>query len=138
LAAFIRRRVEAVNLATLREKLAQLHVALNKAGSSNGDPLNLWSWDTALTRYLHSSGVAGGLTSRSTSTVLSTIHAFLFRSEYFNAPVSPCMFLALGTSRCKARDTVSLRNHLRLWLAPFTIDGQRVWVGQISRDIGIS
>jgi hypothetical protein len=32
---------------------------------------------------------------------------------------------------------VSLRNHLRLWLAPFTVDGQQVWVGQISRDIGI-
>ena len=37
----------------------------------------------------------------------------------------------------KARHTVSLRNHLRLWLAPFTVDGQQVWVGQISRDIGI-
>ena len=37
----------------------------------------------------------------------------------------------------KARDTVSLRNHLRLWLAPFTINGLQVWVGQISRDIGI-
>jgi hypothetical protein len=24
-----------------------------------------------------------------------------------------------------------------LWLAPFTIDGLQVWVGQISRDIGI-
>ena len=37
----------------------------------------------------------------------------------------------------KARNTVSLRNHLRLWLAPFTVGGQQVWVGQISRDIGI-
>jgi hypothetical protein len=37
----------------------------------------------------------------------------------------------------KARDTVSQRSHLRLWLAPFTIDRLQVWVGQISRDIGI-
>jgi hypothetical protein len=37
----------------------------------------------------------------------------------------------------KARNTVSLRNHLRLWLAPFTVGGLQVWVGQISRDIGI-
>jgi hypothetical protein len=26
---------------------------------------------------------------------------------------------------------------LRLWLAPFTFVGQQVWIGQISRDIGI-
>jgi CDP-diacylglycerol pyrophosphatase len=26
---------------------------------------------------------------------------------------------------------------LRLWRAPFTIDDEYVWVGQISRDIGI-
>ncbi|HCU54426.1 MAG TPA: hypothetical protein DIC36_09200, partial [Gammaproteobacteria bacterium] len=29
------------------------------------------------------------------------------------------------------------RNHLRLWLAPVTLAGQNVWVGQISRDIGV-
>src|ERR1700730_12398690 len=40
--------------------------------------------------------------------------------------------------RCKRLETkISLRNHLRLWRAPFTIDGEYVWVGQISRDIGI-
>jgi hypothetical protein len=37
----------------------------------------------------------------------------------------------------KARDTVDERNHLRLWLAPVTFESKDVWVGQISRDIGI-
>ena len=37
----------------------------------------------------------------------------------------------------KARDNVSQRNRLRLWLAPLRIDGLDVWVGQVSRDIGI-
>ncbi|MGC1682401.1 MAG: LssY C-terminal domain-containing protein, partial [Pseudolabrys sp.] len=71
--------------------------------------------------------------------IYRTIRAFLFRSEYFNAPVSPLYVFGRqqDVALQKARDTVSLRNHLRLWLAPFTIDGQRVWVGQISRDIGI-
>jgi hypothetical protein len=32
---------------------------------------------------------------------------------------------------------VDRRNHLRLWLAPVTFDGQRVWIGQISRDIDV-
>ncbi|MCZ6602291.1 MAG: LssY C-terminal domain-containing protein [Planctomycetota bacterium] len=37
----------------------------------------------------------------------------------------------------KARDTVDERNHLRLWLSPLRYQGQEVWVGQISRDIGV-
>ena len=32
---------------------------------------------------------------------------------------------------------ISQRNHLRLWLAPYRVDGKPVWVGQISRDIGV-
>jgi len=115
--------VEAVDLATLREKLAQLRCCTaNKAGNTNGDPLNIvvvgrgidalfafiergWRLDEPFD--LHST--------------YRTIRAFLFGNEYLNAPV----------------DNVSLRNHLRLWLAPFTIDGLQVWIGQISRDIGI-
>jgi LssY C-terminus len=37
----------------------------------------------------------------------------------------------------KARSSISQRNHLRLWQAPFTLEGKTVWIGQISRDIGI-
>jgi hypothetical protein len=67
------------------------------------------------------------------------VQAFLFRSEYLTAPVSPLQVFGRlqDVALQKARNTVSLRNHLRLWLAPFTVDGQQVWVGQISRDIGI-
>jgi hypothetical protein len=130
-----------VDLATLREKLAQLRCCTtNKAGNSNGDPLNIvvvghgidalfafiergWRLDEPFD--LHS--------------IYRTIRAFLFGSEYFNAPVSPLFVFGRqqDVALQKARDTVSLRNHLRLWLAPFTIDGLQVWVGQISRDIGI-
>ena len=133
--------VEAVDLATLREKLAQLRCCTtNKAGNYNGDPLNIvvvgrgidalfafiergWRLDEPFD--LHS--------------IYRTIRAFLFGSEYFNAPVSPLYVFGRqqDVALQKARDTVSLRNHLRLWLAPFTIDGLQVWVGQISRDIGI-
>jgi hypothetical protein len=133
--------VEAVDLATLREKLAQLRCCTtNKAGNYNGDPLNIvvvgrgidalfafiergWRLDEPFD--LHS--------------IYRTIRAFLFSSEYLNAPVSPLYVFERqqDVALQKARDTVSLRNHLRLWLAPFTIDGLQVWVGQISRDIGI-
>ena len=37
----------------------------------------------------------------------------------------------------KTRRTVNERNHLRLWLAPVTLHGENIWVGQISRDIGV-
>src|SRR6478735_5795805 len=133
--------VEAVDLAALREKLTKLHCCTtNKAGTINGDPLNIvvvgrgidalfafiergWRLDEPFD--LHS--------------IYRTIRAFLFGSEYFNAPVSPLYVFGRqqDVALQKARDTVSQRNHLRLWLAPFTIDGLQVWVGQISRDIGI-
>jgi hypothetical protein len=133
--------VEAVDLATLREKLAQVHCCTtNKVGNVNGDPLNIvvvgrgidalfaftergWRLDEPFD--LHST--------------YRTVRAFLFGSEYLNAPVSPLYVFGRqqDVALQKARDTVSQRNHLRLWLAPFTIDGLQVWVGQISRDIGI-
>ena len=134
-------KVEAVDLTALREKLAQLPCCTtDKAGNIKGDPLNIvvvgrgidalfafiergWRLDEPFD--LHST--------------YRTIRAFLFGGEYLNAPVSP--LYAFGRQQDvalqKARDTVSQRNHLRLWLAPFTIDGLQVWVGQISRDIGI-
>ena len=37
----------------------------------------------------------------------------------------------------KTRGTIHERNHLRLWLAPVQFQGKLVWVGQISRDIGV-
>lgn len=37
----------------------------------------------------------------------------------------------------KARDTIHERNHIRIWLAPYTLQGEPVWLGQISRDIGV-
>jgi hypothetical protein len=134
-------RVEVVDLVTLREKLAQLRCCTtNKAGNVDGDPLNIvvvgrgidalfafiergWRLDEPFD--LHST--------------YRTIRAFLFGSEYFNAPVSPLFVFGRqqDVALQKARETISQRNHLRLWLAPFTIDGLQVWVGQISRDIGI-
>ena len=133
--------VEAVNLATLREKLAQLPCCTtNKAGNSNGDPLNIVVVGHGIDALFAFIGRGWRLDEPfDLHSIYRTIRAFLFRSEYFNAPVSPLYVFGRqqDVALQKARETVSLRNHLRLWLAPFTIDGQRVWVGQISRDIGI-
>jgi len=131
---------ESVDLAGLRAKLETLPCcATNKAGERFGDPLNLvvvgnggdalfpfiergWRLDEPLD--IHS--------------VLRTIRAFLFGSEYTTSPVSPLFVFGRPQDIAlqKARTNISLRNHLRVWRAPFTIEGQSVWVGQISRDIG--
>ena len=133
--------VEAVNLATLREKLAQLQCCTtNKAGNENGDPLNIVVVGRGIDALF--AFIERGWRLDEPFDVHSTyrtIRAFLFGSEYLNAPVSPLYVFGRqqDVALQKARDTVSLRNHLRLWLAPFTVDGLQVWVGQISRDIGI-
>jgi LssY C-terminus len=133
--------VEAVDIATLREMLGQLPCCTtDKVGNTNGDPLNIvvvrrgidalfafiergWRLDEPFD--IHST--------------YRTIRAFLFGSKYLHAPVSPLHVFGRqqDVALQKARDNISQRNHLRLWLAPFTIDGLQVWVGQISRDIGI-
>jgi len=131
---------ENVDLASLRTKLEKLPCcAANKAGDRWGDPINIvvvgssadaifpfiergWRLDEPLD--IHS--------------VLRTISAFIFGTEYTTSPVSPLYVFGRPQDIAlqKARNNISLRNHLRVWRAPFTVEGQTVWVGQISRDIG--
>ena len=37
----------------------------------------------------------------------------------------------------RVRGAIHQRNHLRLWVTPLRYKGKEVWVGQISRDIGV-
>ncbi len=65
--------------------------------------------------------------------------AFIFGEAYESSPVSPLYLYGRPQDLAlqKIRSKISQRNHLRGWLAPFTYQGQSVWVGQISRDIGV-
>jgi hypothetical protein len=64
---------------------------------------------------------------------------FLFGKPDRYAPVSA--LYAFGrvqdTTFPKSRNVINERNHMRLWLAPVTYRGQPVWIGQISRDVGV-
>src|SRR4029077_17425483 len=132
--------VEAIDLATLRQKLAELKCCTtNKAGNDNGDPLNIVVVGRGVAALF--AFIEGGWRLDEPfdlHSIFRTTRAFLFRSEYLNAPVSPLYVFGRqqDVALQKARDTVNLRNHLRLWLAPFTVDGHRGWVGQISPAIG--
>ncbi len=111
----------------------------NRRGSVEGDPLNLVvigefgtilngfgaRWDETETISFKSCG--------------RTLNAFLRGSRYRYSPVSPlyvagqCQDFALQ----KARETINQRLHLRLWITPLRFQGKPVWIGQVSRDIGV-
>jgi hypothetical protein len=111
----------------------------NKRGNAEGDPLNLVvvgsrsmvqqcfgaRWDEAETVTV--------------STSLKMAKAFLLGSEYLYAPVSP-LFVAGRQQQLalqRARSTINERIHLRLWRTSLSFGKEQVWIGQISRDIGV-
>lgn len=68
-----------------------------------------------------------------------SIVSSVFRSRYRTSPVSPLFLFDRPQDAAfqKARRTVDERNHMRVWRAPVNLNGVPVWVGQISRDIGV-
>lgn len=113
--------------------------ATNKKGTVEADPLNLVvvgdrvairqcfgaRWDETEAIML--------------STCLKTGWSFLFDAAYRYSPVSSLYWsgriqdLALQ----KARTSINERIHLRLWETEVSFQQQPVWIGQISRDIGV-
>jgi LssY C-terminus len=67
------------------------------------------------------------------------VKAFLFASSFPYAPASSLYLYGRRQDLTiqKPRATIEARNHLRLWRAPMRFEGKSVWVGQVSRDIGI-
>lgn len=75
----------------------------------------------------------------SNASIRRMIGAFFSGSRYRYAPISPLFFFDREHDLAfqKARQVIDERLHLRLWLAPVDFEGRSVWVGQISRDIGV-
>jgi len=125
----------------LRTYLEQLPCCvLGSDREALGDPLNLVIVGDA--RHLLATLVRRGwdLTERvRLETAWRTIASSVFGSRYRTSPLSALYLFGRPQDFAlqKARNNVDERNHLRLWLAPVTHEGQNVWVGQISRDIGI-
>jgi hypothetical protein len=127
--------------AGLREALAKLPCCTtNKKGTEQGDPLNLVvigdlddvyyafiraGWDETETIYKAS--------------LLKTVRSFLFGGRYRYSPISALYVFGRGQDVAlqRARSSIHERNHLRLWLTPLRFEGKFVWIGQISRDIGV-
>jgi hypothetical protein len=128
-------------LEELREALRDLPCCVTDAsGERNGDPLNLAVVGDVGELLAAMSRAGWSFTHRiDLDTVQRMIGAAISGHAYPVAPVSPLYYRGRPQDMAlqRARNTIVQRNHLRLWLAPFRFEGRSVWVGQISRDIGI-
>jgi hypothetical protein len=125
----------------VRAVLEQLPATTTNADAEgSGDPVNLVVIGTEET--LTQMFARAGWDRTETLTAgngFRLVGAFLFKKHWRTSPVSPLYVFGRPQDFAlqKARRTIHERNHLRLWLAPFTCEGRPVWVGQISRDIGV-
>jgi hypothetical protein len=126
--------------AELKQRLTEMPPSTtNRKSTTCGDPLNLVAIGSFATIL---NGFGARWDETETITLKScgrTFKAFLRGSRYRYSPVSP-LYVA-GRSQDfalqKARQTINQRLHLRLWITNLRFQGQPVWIGQVSRDIGV-
>jgi hypothetical protein len=112
----------------------------DKKGQGRGDPLNLVfigeiehiyyafmraGWDETETTY--------------GASLLKTAASALMGGRYRYSPVSALYLFdrSQDFAMQRARRSIHERNHLRVWLTHLRYQGTPVWIGQISRDIGV-
>ena len=132
--------VEPCTVDTLVSRLEALPPAtMNATQSRPGDPVNLvliGEFETLL------SGFAARWDESETITLATcwkTVRAFLWGSNYRYSPVSPLHLFGRDQDIAlqRTRHSINERLHLRLWITPLAFEGKPVWVGQVSRDIGV-
>ena len=125
-------------LRTLLERLPCC--VTNTDGTENGDPLNLvLVGDRAdflaalVRRQWHPTEIIWP------GSLWRTIRSFVQGSRYRYSPISSLYLYGRPQDMAaqKARASIHERNHARFWLSPIRFRGKEVYVGQISRDIGV-
>jgi hypothetical protein len=115
--------------------------ATSEGGNGIEDPLNfvvVGESADALSSFIRTDWhVSEVLRTRS---ALETFWSYFFSSQYKYAPVSPIYLFGRRQDLAlqKARETARERNHLRIWRTPLRFAGKPVWIGQISRDVGLT
>jgi len=112
----------------------------DKKGQKSGDPLNLIIVGTPSEVY--TAFIRAGWDETETVSAASgwkTVKSFIGGGEYRYSPMSSLYVFgrAQDISFQKTRENIHERNHLRLWMSRVTYQGIPVWIGQISRDIGV-
>lgn len=112
----------------------------DKKSKGTGDPLNLvviGNVDDVYYAFIRAGWDETEVVSISSLAKMGK--SFVSGSEYRYSPVSGLYLFdrPQDVAFQKARDNINERNHLRLWMSPLRFEGVPVWVGQISRDIGV-
>ena len=113
---------------------------VDQQGKNQGDPLNIVViGEPARIYYAVIRAGWDETESVSAASGFKTAMAFLSGGAYRYSPVSSLYLFGRkqDVALQRIRENVNERNHFRLWLAPMMWRGQSVWVGQISRDIGV-
>jgi hypothetical protein len=73
-------------------------------------------------------------------TVLNGLIASMSKESYLTMPMSSLYLFGrsqdYGWAHAEPIQVVASRNHLRIWKAPFTVNGETLWVGAATHDIG--
>lgn len=112
----------------------------NKEGTDNGDPLNLviiGQPEDVYTAFIRAGWDETEAITKASS--WKTVKSFMSGGEYRYSPISSLYVFGRPQDIAfqKARDNIHERNHLRLWMSRARYEGYPVWIGQISRDIGV-
>ena len=114
--------------------------AANKQGIEQGDPINIVLIGSGELGISALSASGWQFTEAITiDSIRRLIGAAIEEGEFPTAPVSALYLFERkqDVALQRGRSRIDQRNHMRLWLAPFRCEGQPVWIGQISRDIGV-
>ena len=112
----------------------------DKKGEGSGDPLNLvviGHPDDIYTAFIRAEWDETETVTKAST--MKTIGSFLSGGEYRYSPVSGLYVFGRPQDIAfqKARENIHERNHLRLWMSRAKFNGVPVFMGQISRDIGV-
>ena len=131
----------ALDLPGLRRELGRLPCCTSDSkGTGLADPLNLAIVGDRTQVMAELLGRGWDLTETiRPGSVYRMMLSNIFGVRYRTAPISPLYLLGRHQDFAmqKTRSDIDRRNHLRLWLSSMTVEGRPVWIGQISRDIGV-
>ncbi len=134
-------KIEDLELEGLRTTLAKYPCCTTISNATrDGDPHNLVVVESKADPIVPFIARDWHLTRKlDVASMVETARAFVFRNEYLTSPVSPLYVFGRreDVALQKARSTINERIHARLWLTPYTFETRRVWIGQVSRDIGV-
>jgi len=135
------KKIKDLDLESLRTTFAkQVCCTTNADGTRDGDPLNLVIVENRQSPIVPFISRGWHLARQlDFASAIETARAFIFRDEFLTSPVSPLYVFDRKEDFVlqKARSTINERVHARFWLTPYTFEGRRVWIGQVSRDIGV-